>query len=136
MGIIDDVFSLRRMNDLRADGLWPTIIKPSFTIVGSVFNVDEGTGLTMNVSGLNIPNGTYYWTIDTNAGDFATSSGSFTVTSNAGSFTVTPTADATTEGAETFTVSVRTGSTSGVIVATSSAITINDTSITVLLDKL
>jgi hypothetical protein len=50
------------------------------------------------------------------------------ITSSAGSFTVGPTADATTEGAESFTVSVRTTSTSGTIIGTSSSITINDTS--------
>jgi hypothetical protein len=68
--------------------------------------------------------------VDSNAGDFGTSSGSFTITSNTGSFSVTPTADVTTEGAETFTVSVRSGSTSGTILATSGSVTINDTSLT------
>jgi hypothetical protein len=66
----------------------------------------------------------------TNAGDFGGASGSFSITTNQGQFPVTPTADSTTEGAETFTVSIRTGSTSGTVVATSSAITINDTSTT------
>ena len=93
-------------------------------------SINEGSAGTINVNTTNVSNGTtLYWTV-TNAGDFGTSSGSFTVTSNAGSFTVTPTADTTTEGAETFTVSIRTGSTSGTVVATSSAITINDTSVT------
>lgn len=96
---------------------------------GGVTSVNEGSSLQFNVTGTNIVNGTYYWTV-TNSGDFATSSGSFTITNNAGSFTVTPTADNTTEGAETFTASVRTDSVSGTIVATSSSITINDTSIT------
>ena len=95
---------------------------------GGATSVNEGSALTFNVTGTNIDNGTYYFTVNTNAGDFGTSSGSFTITSNAGSFSVTPTADATTEGAETFTVSVRTVSTSGTVVATSSSITINDTS--------
>lgn len=130
MGIIDDVFSLRRMNDLRADGLWPTVAVPFYSVSGAASSINEGSALTINVTGSNIVNGTYYWTIDSNAGDFATSSGSFTITSNAGSFTVTPTADTTTEGAETFTVSIRSGSTSGTILATTSTITINDTSTT------
>jgi len=90
-------------------------------------SVNEGSSLTFNVTGTNIVNGTYFFTV-TNSGDFATSSGSFTITSNAGSFSVTPTADNTTEGAETFQAQVRTGSTSGTIVATSATITINDTS--------
>ena len=95
---------------------------------GGATSIDEGSGLTFNVSGSYIPNGTYYWTV-TNSGDFGTSSGSFSITSNSGSFSVTPTADTTTEGAETFTVSVRSGSISGTVLATSSSITINDTSL-------
>jgi hypothetical protein len=95
---------------------------------GGATSINEGSGLTFNVGGSYIPNGTYYWTV-TNSGDFGTSSGSFTITGNSGSFSVTPTADTTTEGAETFTVSVRSGSISGTVLATSSSITINDTSL-------
>jgi hypothetical protein len=91
-------------------------------------NVDEGSGKEFAVSGINIPNGTYYWTV-TNSSDFGTTNGSFSITSNSGSFTVTPTADATTEGAETFTVQIRSGSITGVVLATSSTVTINDTSL-------
>jgi hypothetical protein len=106
---------------------------PTYAVAaaGGATSVNEGSSLTFNVTGTNIVNGTYYFTV-TNSGDFATSSGSFTITSNAGSFSVTPTADVTTEGAETFTASVRTGSTGGTIVATSASITINDTSLTPL----
>lgn len=128
MSLLNDIFSLRRMNDLRSDALWPSTITPFFTVTAAASSIDEGSALTVNVTGLNIPNGTYYWTINLNAGDFGTSSGSFTVTSNAGSFTVTPTADTTLEGAETFTLSIRSGSTSGIVLATTSTITINDTS--------
>lgn len=95
---------------------------------GGATSVNEGSSLQFNVTGTNIVNGTYYWTV-TNSGDFATSSGSFTITNNAGSFTVTPSADGVTEGAETFQAQVRTTSTSGTVVATSASITINDTSI-------
>ena len=101
----------------------------TYSITPAASSIDEGSNLTFNVSGTNITNGTYYWTI-TNTGDFGTASGSFTITSNAGSFSVTPTADATTEGSESFTASVRTVSTSGTVVATSSIVTINDTSTT------
>lgn len=96
---------------------------------GGATSVNEGSALTFNVTGTNIVNGTYYWTV-TNSGDFSTASGSFTITSNAGNFSVTPTSDLTTEGSETFQAQVRTDSTSGTIVATSSSITINDTSTT------
>jgi hypothetical protein len=133
MSLLNDIFTLRRMNDLRSDILWPTVVTPpppTYTVTGAASSINEGSALTVNVSGLNIINGTYYWTIDSNAGDFSTSSGSFTITSNAGSFTVTPAADATTESAETFTVSIRSGSTSGTILSTSGSLTINDTSTT------
>jgi hypothetical protein len=91
-------------------------------------SVNEGSSLTFNVTTVGATNQTLYYTLS-NAGDFATSSGSFSLTSNAGSFSVTPTADTTTEGAETFTASIRTESTSGPVIATSSAVTINDTSV-------
>jgi hypothetical protein len=98
--------------------------------LGGSNNVNEGSAQTFNAAGTNIANGTYYWTVETNAGDFATTSGEFTITDNSGSFTVTPTADLTTEGAETFTVALRSGSITGPILATSDTATINDTSLT------
>lgn len=102
--------------------------EPTYVVAPVANNVNEGSSLTFLVTSTNVANGTtLYWTI-TNAGDFGTSSGSFTVNSNAGSFSVTPTADTTTEGAETFQAQIRTDSTSGTIVATSSNVTINDTS--------
>lgn len=102
---------------------------PSYSI-SSAASINEGSALTVNVTTTNVADATtLYWTVS-NASDFAASSGSFTITSNSGSFTVTPTADITTEGSETFQVNIRTGSTSGTVVATSSAITINDTSLT------
>jgi alpha-tubulin suppressor-like RCC1 family protein len=111
---------------------WNIPLAPTYTLTPASSSVNEGSALTFNVGGTNITNGTYYWSINnisTAAGDFSASTGSFTITSNAGSFTVTPTADTTTEGVQAFTVSLRTGSTSGTIVATSSTVTINDTSV-------
>ena len=52
--------------------------------------------------------------------------GSFTISSDTGTFTITIATDAVTDPAETFTASVRTDSTSGEIVATSSQVTITD----------
>jgi hypothetical protein len=101
----------------------------SVIITPAASSVNEGSSITFNVTTAGATDQTLYYTV-TNAGDFGTSSGSFSLTSNAGSFSVTPTADTTTEGAETFTVSVRTESISGTIIATSSAVTINDTSVT------
>ena len=102
----------------------------TYSVSGASSSVNEGSPLTINVTTSNVSNGTtLYYTIGTNAGDFSTTNGSFTINSDAGSFTVTPTADSATEGAETFTVQIRTGSTGGSVVATTSpAIQINDTS--------
>lgn len=106
------------------------ILTPSYSVAAAGSTVNEGSSLTFDVTTSNVSNGTtLYWTV-TNAGDFGTSSGSFTISSNAGSFSVTPTADSTTEGSETFSVNIRTGSTSGTVVASSSNITIADTSTT------
>ena len=105
-----------------------SVTPTSYSVSPAASSVNEGSSLTFNVTGSSITNGTYYWTI-TNSGDFGTSSGSFTITSNVGAFSVTPTADSTTEGAETFTASIRSGSTSGTILATSGSVTINDTSL-------
>ena len=101
---------------------------PGYSI-NSNGSVDEGSNITINFETVGVILGdTYYWTIETNTGDFATTSGSFTHSSNPIGFVVQPTEDFTAEGAEIFTVAVRSGSTSGTILATSSNITINDTS--------
>jgi len=92
-------------------------------------SVDEGSSLTFDVTTINVASGTTaYWDV-TNPGDFDISSGSFTVLNNAGSFSVTPTADRTTEGSETFTATIYTDSARTISKATSSSITINDTSV-------
>lgn len=105
-------------------------LRKTYSVTPASSSINEGAALTVNVSTGNVANSsTLYYTL-TNSGDFTTSSGSFTINNDAGSFTVTPTADATTEGSETFQIEIRTDSISGTIVATSSTITINDTSIT------
>jgi hypothetical protein len=104
--------------------------EPTYQIAPRALNVNEGSSLIIDVSGTNIPDDTYFWTVETNAGDFGTSSGEVEITNNAGSFTVTPDADATTEGSETFTVSLRSVSITGTVLATTdNDITINDTSL-------
>jgi|LauGreSBDMM110SN_4_FD.fasta_scaffold00296_5 hypothetical protein len=104
--------------------------EPTYQIAPRANNVNEGSSLIIDVSGTNIPDDTYFWTVETLASDFGTSSGEVEITNNAGSFTVTPDADATTEGSETFTVSLRSGSITGTVLATTdNDITINDTSL-------
>jgi hypothetical protein len=98
----------------------------TITMTPASSNVTEGNSLTFNVNGNDIANGTYYWTA-TNSKAVQPSSGSFTITNNLGSFSLTPTADLITEGSESTIVDIRSGSTSGPILQTSSSITINDT---------
>jgi hypothetical protein len=97
--------------------------------------LDEGGNAIANITTANVANGTIlYWTIEgvsgtINADDFVTAlSGNVTINSNAASFTITVKKDQLKEGNESFLVRVRTGSTSGTIVATSNTVTINDTS--------
>lgn len=102
----------------------------TYEVAAAADNVDEGSALSFTVTTQGVPNDTtLYWTV-TNTGDFGTASGSFTITDDSGTFEVTPSIDGTAEGSETFTASVRTGSISGTVVATSASVTINDTSTT------
>jgi hypothetical protein len=111
----------------------------TYVITASPTSVNEGSSVTFVVRTTNFGSGTLYWTLEAVSGtinnsDFSapvnavTSGGSVVMTNNVGTFAVTLANDATTEGAETFRSRLRTGSTSGTIVATSATITINDTS--------
>lgn len=110
-----------------------TSLTPSFTVTPSV--IGEGSTDTFTVNNLGDA-GTYFWTIlngtSSNA-DFSAVSGSFTTSTlnGPGSFTVSPVLDYTSEGSETFQVQVRSGSTSGPVLVTSSSVLISDTSTTV-----
>lgn len=113
-----------------------TILDTSFvtySVTPTSNNVNEDSSLTLNATTQNVANGTtLYWTIDhttTSTADFSAESGSITISGNSGSFSISTVADLTTEGLETFTVSLRTGSITGTVVATSSTITVNDTSV-------
>lgn len=90
---------------------------PSYTLAGAD-SITESNSATYTVSTNNVANGTtLYWTINSTTADFNAVSGSFTISSNSGSFSITAKEDATIEGTENFTLSVRTGSTSGTVVA-------------------
>jgi hypothetical protein len=100
----------------------------TYDITPASSSVQEGNSLIFYVTTSNVPNGTVlYWTIATNASDFATSSGSITINANAGQFTVTANIDALSEGTESFSMSLRTNSINGEIVATSPTVSIADT---------
>lgn len=92
-------------------------------------NIDEGTSVTFDVVVVGVAAGTtLYWTLSRS--DLSPNSGSFVVqSSGAHSFTVTANNDVTTEGTTSFTASIRRDNVSGTIVATSTDVTINDTSI-------
>jgi len=111
---------------------WNITVEASYSVTPAAGSVNEGANITINISTAGVNNGTtLYWTIfhnTTQDQDFNTTSGSFIINSNAGSFTITTVADFSTEGAQTFAIQIRTGSTSGTVVATSTNITINDTS--------
>ena len=108
---------------------------PSVTITESATSVDEGGSVTFTISGSNIPNGTYYYTIYEEEGTIASTDfnpanldGSFTVNNNSGSLTITLAEDLTTEGTDKFRIQIRRDSISGNIIATSNAITVGDSS--------
>jgi len=107
---------------------------PVYSISPQTGSVNEGGSVIFTVTTANVVNGTtLYWAYRSGSSDpgsdFNAYNGSFTITSNSGSFVVYPIADTLTEGSETFAVGVRTGSTTGLEVATTGTFTINDTSI-------
>jgi hypothetical protein len=114
------------------------ILLPTYTVTPTASSVNEGSSISFNVLTTNVSNGTtLYWTLNTvsgtiNSSDFSGGavSGSFTITNGIGSVTLTIANDLTTEGTESFQLQVRTDSTSGTVVVTSSTVTINDTSTT------
>jgi hypothetical protein len=108
-----------------------TSLSPSYSISATPTTVAEGSAFTVNVTTTNITDGTaLYYTL---SGTGITSSdivggatsGSLTITSNAGSVAITIRDDYTSESTETLTFELRSGSTSGTIVATTN-ITITD----------
>ena len=115
------------------------LLIPVYSVSPSTASVNEGSSVTFTVTTTNVPNGTtLYWSLNTVSGTVNTSdftgaavTGSFTITSGSGSVALTLANDVTTEGSESFQLQVRTGSTSGTIVATSSTVTIGDTSLTI-----
>jgi predicted transcriptional regulator len=110
------------------------VVAPSFVLLESSDNVDEGNSVTISVVTTNFGNGILYWTVEgtgnaqATSADFVEDSGNVTITNNTGSFIITTTADLLTEGEETFRVQLRTDSIEGLVVANSAVITINDTS--------
>ena len=136
-GVFDsfDAFSSRRTNT------WPiSIVYSGITVNSSTspLSLNEGSSITVVVATEGILSGTLYYSISSvggtvNTSDFTDSvtTGSFAITNNTGTFTKTLLADGTSEAGDAFRVEIRTGSTSGPIVLTSSTITINNPVFTV-----
>ena len=110
-------------------------IVPTVTVSVSETTVNEGSPFTVTVNTTGLHNGaTLYYSIDgtgVSPSDFDnnSSTGSFTINnSGVGSFTKTLTTDRLTEANETFKVNIRSGSSTGTIVATSADTIIADTS--------
>lgn len=106
-----------------------------YAITNSVGSVNEGSSVTFTFTFTTAgPDETFYWT---NVGSATTSdftdsvtSGSFITTAGTGSIVRTLRNDTTTEGSESVQIQIRSGSFSGTVVALSSAVTVNDTSLT------
>lgn len=118
-------------------GINDTSITVSATVTPNTSSINEGSTVTFTVNTTGFPSGTLYWSINVisgtvNSSDFTVGSttGSFSVSSSSGSVALTLTNDTTTEGSEQFQLQVRSGSTSGTVIGTSSTVTINDTSTT------
>lgn len=97
--------------------------------------ITEGTSFTITIQTTNVPNGTVlYITQDTtqsgNAADISGIPRTVTINNNTSTATGTVVADNLTEGAETTGFLLRTGSYTGPVVASSSPLLINDTSVT------
>ena len=110
-----------------------TIPNAQYTLTPSTATPNEGSTVTMTLSGTNTYTGTHYYSIEgtaANSVDLNTAlTGSYSFDGSSGTFSIAIRNDYATEGNETFTVRARVNSTSGPIVA-SSTITIQDTSLT------
>jgi hypothetical protein len=129
------VWSLSQYLYQKSNGSWPGSQYYSL-FSGNATSVNESSNTTFYANTINIPNNTTaYWTIEhitTSANDFVETSNSFVISNNTGSFIVRTVGDLTTEGSESFQIAIRQDSNVGQILATSSIITLNDTSLSPL----
>lgn len=114
-----------------------TSLTPTATVTPNFSSRNEdGSGVTFTVNTTNFTSGTLFYSVlavsgSVNSSDFtpAGTTGSFNISGSTGTITLNIAADVTTEGTESFQVQVRTISTSGTVIGTSSTVTINDTSL-------
>ena len=103
---------------------------PTYSVSASTSSVVEGASVSFTVTTTNVGSATLYWT---NAGtttgtDFSDgqNSGSISVVSNSGYFSRTLVNDGISDSGETVVIQIRTGSTSGTVVATASTVSVTD----------
>ena len=108
----------------------PEVVVPTYALAGSPSSVVMGSSFTITATTTGLSDGTtLYWTINngtTSDADFVAVNGTITINTNTGSATVT-TVSGAISGSETFTVSLRTGSITGSVVATTGSLAINET---------
>lgn len=115
---------------------WTNTPAVSYRAVPRKFVVDEGVAnaVPFDIYTTGVADGTtlYFTVTGTVTGaDFVGGvlpSGSFSINNDAGTVSFGLVADSSTEGTEYYALEIRTGSTSGPIVATSASVTVNDTS--------
>lgn len=120
-----------------SDSSLTPVIVPTYSVTPQSSNVNEGASVLFNVTTTNVATGTIlYWFVNTNngasqIGDFVDINGQFTITDNASSFSVTLDTDSVSELSESFFVDIRTtNNQSASVAAYSTAVTINDKSVT------
>ena len=102
---------------------------PSYNISGPVTIVEDGNNNTYTIATANIANGTeLHWSINGTTADFTEISGPVTITNDSGTFYLAAIADSLTEINEPYTISLRTGSTTGPVVATYAIFVVNTSS--------
>jgi len=95
-----------------------------YSLTPNFISMYEGSTMPLVLETVGVANGTtLYWTLNgATTADFSAVSGSFTVNSDTGTFSITASPDALTEGTETYTLAVRSGSTSGTVLTTSTVL--------------
>jgi hypothetical protein len=105
-------------------------------ITANQSSIDEGQTVSFTVTTTNFGNGILYWNVETVSGTInssdLTTSGSVSITNNSGLISIAITADATTEGSESFRVRLYSDSAMTTLIATSGTVTINDTSLSLI----
>ena len=104
-----------------------------YSVTPNVSSVNEGSSVTFTATRTDGASSTAYWGVQgvsgsITTGDFSAASGSVSISSGSGTFSVSITADQITEGTESFRVGIWAESAKLTLLATSSTVTINDTS--------